>query len=425
MKAFSEKRPQKTVALTAEMKVAEVVDTWPQTLETFVKMGFAPLQSKLLRNTIARNVTIRQAAAFRNVDLNILLLNLQNAVSNPTTHDEAFVDPRRLRFDEDTIPELSGDIRLTGLVPCPVRTLLIEQFDSFILRTFTANGIRVAWWLAAEGSGLQDLKVFVKSIARSRQHERFPDFFVAVGTELFLFEEFGRSMYESGLFTARPPRPDARPEFAALEDPTGRLQLQFVVLFSFCCRPSGLGDTPAPRTWFDLTEPRYRGKVMIPALNLPVMPDFLAALHYYLGDNLFVKFCQNVTAAMHPAQSSSRKKRAQEPGVFVTPVHFSKIVKAAEDIHVIPDDGMLAVPGYFAETAHRCDDATRMGEFLHSVDCLQIYWKHGTFVPNHRDIAVDIPLDRLIVRPWRTLHDNIPDSIHRQLLRNFRLDMQS
>ena len=31
----------------------------------------------------------------------------------------------------------------------------------------------------------------------------------------------------------------------------------------------GIEDKETPRTWFDLTEPRYRGRVVIPALDLP------------------------------------------------------------------------------------------------------------------------------------------------------------
>jgi ABC-type Fe3+ transport system substrate-binding protein len=420
MDRIRELRPQKTVSLSAEMKVFDVVDTWPHTLETFVKMGFTPLRNPVLRNTIARRVSLRQAAALRNVDLNILMLNLQTAIANPDSRGQSFVDPQRLRYDENTVPELEGDVRLVGLVPCPVRTLVVEQFDQYAAMEFAAREIRLAWWLAAEGTGAADVKVFLKSIARSRQHRRFPDVFMAGGTELFLFEEFGRALYDSELFAESAPAAHARPEFAALEDPRGKLRLQFAVLFSFACRPDCLGGAPVPRSWFDLTEPRYRGRIVLPALDLPVMPDFLAALHAHLGDTLFVKFSQNVALTAHPARAAARANTSDTHAIFVAPLHFARILKADGDVHVVPDDGFVAVPGYLVQTAAAHPEAARLTQHLLSDTYLETYWRHGGFVPNHRGIAVDVPLERIITRPWRTVHGMSPDTHHRRLLRNLR-----
>ena len=41
--------------------VGEVLDRHPELLETFVALGFRPLANPLLRNTIARGVTVGQA----------------------------------------------------------------------------------------------------------------------------------------------------------------------------------------------------------------------------------------------------------------------------------------------------------------------------------------------------------------------------
>lgn len=402
------------------MKVADVVDTWPHTLDTFVRMGFAPMKVPFLRKTIGKRVTIRQAAEFRNVDLNVLLLNLQTAITHPSTHSEAIVDIDRLRYDESTVPDLEGDVRVVGLVPCPVRNVLIEKFDTYIQESFAAEGKKVAWWLAAEGSGAGDVKSFLVSIAKSNQFERFPEVFVAVGSELFLHEEYCRRIYTTSVFAPRPPHENARPELAALEDPNGKLHLQFAVLFSFYCDEDALGDLPMPSTWFDLTDPKYKGQIVIPTLSLPVIPDLLAALYYYLGDSLFVKFCQNVGFALHPAQSSSRKSKRKQPGVFITPTHFSRIMKGPGGHHVIPEDGCVAVPGYFTQT-EGADE--RLPAFLRSKELLDLYYRFGTFVPNHAGIPVDVPLDPLITRPWHSLLEIIPDDLLAQLLTHFKLDV--
>ncbi len=423
MKMARVSRGQDTLSLSPDMRVAEVIDRWPQTLKTFIRMGFAPLANPVLRRTLARTVTIRQAASLRNVDLNILMANLQTAIANPTGHDEAFVDPDRLRYNEDTLPDLDGDINVAALVPCPVRTVLVEQFEAFLQRELVPKGVRTAWWFAAESLGFSDVKQFVTAAVRSGRLEGFPDFLVGVGSELFLHEEYGRRLYQDGFFMRQPPFELSRPEFSALEDPGGILQLQFVVLFSFGCDLSALGRCAVPESWFDLTEPRYAGKIVLPSLNLPVMGDFLAALYYHLGDALFIRFCRNVAGAASPARSARRQ--GQTAGaVFITPLHFSRITKGPDHRHVLPVDGFVAVPCWFVEREHRSDAAPVMREYLRSRELLDLYYRNGTFIPNRRDIPVEWPLNRLITRPWSSLLETIPDRLHEQLLRYFSLEVR-
>lgn len=422
MKIVRKIRNQRTLSLSPDMKVADVLEQWPQTLSAFVKMGFAPLQNAFLRKTLAGKISIKQAADFRNVDVNILLANLQTAIANPTAHDEAFIDPACLRFDENTVPDLDGDVSVLGLVPCPIRNILVEKFDAYVQKNYAATGKKVAWWLAAEGTGLADIKQHITSIVKSKQYDSFPDYFLSVGTELLLHEDFCRILYEQSLFQKQPPIRNRRREFAPLEDPGGMLSLQFVALFSLNCATEAMDGVPLPRTWYDLAEPRYAGRIVIPALNLPIIPDLLAAVYFHLGDGRFIRFCRNVAFAQHPAQSSSRKARQHAPGIFITPLHFSRITAAPGQCHVIPEDGLVAVPAYVARRNRKNADAG-IGSFLFSKDLLALYYANGTFIPNHAEIRVDYPLDRLITRPWSSLLENDPDLFLKQLLKNFKLDV--
>ncbi len=423
MKEIRKPKQQNTRSLSPDMKVAEVIDNWPQTITTFVRMGFEPITNKFLRNTIGRKVSLKQAAAFRNVDLNILLINLETAITNPTTHNESFIDPKRLRFDENTLPDLEGDLTILGLVPCPIRHTLVEKTDEYLQTTFTSKDINVGWWFAAEGSGTGDVKSFIRSTAKTGNYNKFPDLFLAVGTELFLHDEYCRNMYKDNIFKQARPNELARPEFEKLADPNNKLQLQFAVFFSFYCEQKILGDLPLPKTWFDLTNEKYRGKIVIPALNLPIIPDFLASLHYYFGDSLFIKFCQNVSLAMHPSQSSGRKEKKGSPAIFITPLHFSKIMKSGDGVHIQPNDGFVAVPSYIANKTADNPDAQKAIDYFMSAEYLSTYWENGSFIPNNTQIDVEVPLDKIIFRPWDSLLGNIPDEYTTQLLRNFKLDI--
>jgi len=64
--------------ITKDWKVAKVLDTYPETLDAFLEVSshFSKLKNRVLRKTIARRVTLDQAARVGGVDLNTLLVKL-------------------------------------------------------------------------------------------------------------------------------------------------------------------------------------------------------------------------------------------------------------------------------------------------------------------------------------------------------------
>lgn len=69
--------------LAAHHTVGETVRWFPQTIETLAEMGFAPIRNPALRRTLARRVTLAQAAAIGRVPLADLLERLNEAIGAP------------------------------------------------------------------------------------------------------------------------------------------------------------------------------------------------------------------------------------------------------------------------------------------------------------------------------------------------------
>jgi hypothetical protein len=68
--------------ISADDYVGSVVSAFPQTVDVFTDFGFTPLRNRFLRNTLARSVTINQAASLRGVNVNQLLAALNERKSN-------------------------------------------------------------------------------------------------------------------------------------------------------------------------------------------------------------------------------------------------------------------------------------------------------------------------------------------------------
>ena len=72
----------KPTAITADHKVAQIVDWYPATIEVLKRHGFTQIVNPIMRRTVARRVSIAQAAEMKGVDLATLLADL-NAASFP------------------------------------------------------------------------------------------------------------------------------------------------------------------------------------------------------------------------------------------------------------------------------------------------------------------------------------------------------
>lgn len=61
--------------------VADAVERWPDTLDVFLRHGFAPLMDPQMRNSVGRVTTVAQACEIMNVDLSVLLVELNQVTS--------------------------------------------------------------------------------------------------------------------------------------------------------------------------------------------------------------------------------------------------------------------------------------------------------------------------------------------------------
>ena len=69
--------------IEANHRVGDVIEWFPRTEDVFLRHGFTPLKNAALRKTLARQVTIAQAAALRGVGLTVLLNDLNALVRGP------------------------------------------------------------------------------------------------------------------------------------------------------------------------------------------------------------------------------------------------------------------------------------------------------------------------------------------------------
>jgi iron-sulfur cluster repair protein YtfE (RIC family) len=74
-----DKASERPKAILADHKVAQIVEWYPAAIEVLKRHGFTQIVNPVMRRTVARRVSIAQAAEMKGVDLTTLLTDL-NAV---------------------------------------------------------------------------------------------------------------------------------------------------------------------------------------------------------------------------------------------------------------------------------------------------------------------------------------------------------
>ncbi|MDA3843054.1 MAG: ABC transporter substrate-binding protein [Candidatus Kapabacteria bacterium] len=410
------RKTEKLPSIAADTKVADLIKAYPEAIDILVKMGFDQLKNPIAQRTVAKLFSIEQAANFRGIPTEDLLAVFKKVAGVGPNESPTDLNQNTETLKNAEVPELKGDVRYLGLVPCPVRTVLTDKFDRFVQEITASTGKSIAWWMAGEGTGTKDVRKWLGKIIKNDEYDKFPDVFTAVGTEIFLHKEYGRTLFDKGFFKTAAQPINPRKEFKNLEDPNGILSLQFAALFTFSCRPDLMPGGIVPKNWADLAKPEYEGHVAFPSLDLPIMPDILGALYYHLGDKTFKKLAANICKTMHPAQSTPRVGKKDVPPVVIMPLHFTKLAASAGALHIIPEDGPVAVPAYMAVRKDADKEADTILEFLRSAEFLEFTWTYGSFVPNNSDIYTDIEFDTVISRPWDSILNGDPDAHTKKLI---------
>jgi hypothetical protein len=69
------------VPLTLASRVADVAGAYPETIPVFLHFGFSMITNPLVRQTVARSVTLEQVCRLRRVDAQALIAALAGAVA--------------------------------------------------------------------------------------------------------------------------------------------------------------------------------------------------------------------------------------------------------------------------------------------------------------------------------------------------------
>ncbi len=377
-----------TATLSIDMTVKEVLEHWPETLDVFIANGFENFRDEKQRNAVAAFLKLERAAKARNYDPDNFLKLLQEKIDEQL--NLADVTMKKMHISQ-------SDVRVTGLLPCPVRLPLLEGFDAFI-ESFTATtGLSVSYKLEAASVGADWIE---KNIQTIDSEEALPDIFVSAGFETFFDQRTIGRFKDQGTFSdITDSRVNATFDAIDIKDPKGDYSIIAAVPAVFMINHDVLGDLPIPRSWADLLKPEYEQQVALPVGDFDLFNAILLSIHKEHGEEGVRKLGRCMLKSMHPSQMVKNAKRVEEekPVVTIMPYFFTKMVTMVKSLEIVwPEDGAVISPIFMLTKKTSLEKVRPIAEFLASREIGELLSHRGLFPSLHPEVD-----NRMDERPWK------------------------
>ncbi len=357
--------------ITTKSTLSEILEKYPQLQSVFENNGFKGLDNELILKQIGK------------IPLDDLLRNKQINVG-------LFIEMLNEHLKEDTVDitllektDKEGAINIIGLLPCPVRIPLLDQF------TKLSNLDKINHNLKAASEGLDWLKGEVK---QAKTEDDLADIYISAGFDLFfekdLMKRFKDQKVFDDYFKDVPYNQDFENEYLQLRDPSGDYSMLGVVPAVFLVNTNVLGDRELPKTWEDLLDPRFENSVSLPVSDFDLFNAILIHLHQEFGMEGIRKLGRSMIKSMHPAEmvKSDRRSRVR-PAISIMPYFFTRMALPGSVMAAVwPEDGAIISPIFMLTKKSKKAELMEIAEMFTSVETGEILSHKGLFPSINHDV---------------------------------------
>jgi ABC-type Fe3+ transport system substrate-binding protein len=305
---------------------------------------------------------------------------------------------------------------MVGLLPCPVRIPLLEQYNEFAEKEKAKGGVTINTELKAASVGTDWV---AENIEKVEDPSELPDLFISAGFDLFFDKKKIGKFRENGAFTDLLKWKKENPLFAGrgLQDPDGNYSIISIVPAVFLVNTKELGDRPVPQSWEDILDPMYEESVSLPVGDFDLFNAILLNIHNNYGDEGVQKLGKSMLQAMHPSQMvKSDRLKMKRPAVTIMPYFFTKTVKEGGPmVAVWPSDGAIVSPIFMLAKKERAEELQPLVDFYSSVEVGETLAHSGLFPSLNPDVDNRLPNDKpLMWIGWDFIKNNdLTDEINK------------
>ena len=364
-------------------KIIDILNKYPETIEFFINKGFDKLKNEKDKETLGK------------LSLNLILKSKGISVEGFSQMLDDFIELSRnsadITLNEKT--KRTKGVKVVGLLPCPVRVPLLEQFDAFVEKHETD----IQYDLKAASHGLEWLKGTVRNI---EDYNELADIYLSAGFDLFFDEKLMGKFKKAGVFKSGVKydkfNSDFENDYMSLKDPSGDYSILAVVPAVFLVNTQELNGREIPKTWADLLKPEFEKSVSLPVSDFDLFNAILLNIYKLYGDEGVKKLGKSLIQSLHPAQMvKSDRLTVNRPTVTIMPYFFTRMTKeGGAMVPVWPEDGAIISPVFMLTKAEKLKEMESLIDFLSSKAVGEILSHKGFFPSVNPEVENLTPRDK-------------------------------
>jgi ABC-type Fe3+ transport system substrate-binding protein len=371
-------------SLSIDNTLFEITEKYPETIEVFVSRGFPQMGDPEKRSSFGKTINLKTALMLKGLSSESFLNILRETVEGAGTAEDVTLQSGPIK----TKTELNGEtLNIMGLLPCPVRIPLMEQFEKFAKGYTDKTGTALNYQLQAASLGLEWVEEHILNIKSKKE---LPDLFLSAGFDLFFDEKKIGHHRKSGFFKDMTGYSAVNKDFEGLDifDPEKHYSIIGTVPAVFLVNMNELGDRKKPESWEDILKPEFENSVSLPIGDFDLFNAILLSIHKTYGKEGVKKLGRSLLDSMHPSQMvKSATKKGNKPVVTIMPAFFTRMTGGKGPLTAVwPKDGAIISPIFMLSKSDKEKELQPIVDFFASKDVGEILAHQGRFPSTHPEV---------------------------------------
>jgi len=359
----------------------DITEKYPESIDLLVSIGFDNIKDENQRKVIGKAISLETALKMKKINVETFSNNLIQIIEeNKKAVDDTMEGKNKVQ---------DADVRIEGILPCPVKVPLMEGFNKWMEVEGSKLNISIEYDLKSASMGVDWLK---DSLQSAKSADVLADIFISAGFDLFFDKNLIGKFKDEGVFEDITEfgqyNKDFNNEYISLQDPDKSYSMIGVVPAVFLVNTEELNGRTAPKSWEDIFKPEFENSVSLPIGDFDLFNAILLNINKMYGEEGIKKLGKCLLKSMHPSEMvKSHTKKTNKPAITIMPYFFTKMTKRGGPmIAVWPSDGAIISPIFLLSKKDKIDKLKPIVDFFASKEVGEILSHNGKFPSVHPEI---------------------------------------
>lgn len=351
----------------------DITEKHEEAKDLLISTGIDSIGDEKKRRTIGKSITLETALKMKKINVDTFSRQLAGLIEARENRIEELPDKKEAD---------DADIRIEGILPCPVRVPLMESFQEWMDEHEEETDLKIAYELKAASMGVDWLK---DSLEKSNSADVLADIFISAGFDLFFDKDLigkykSENVFEDITGMDHYNR-DFENDYMSLKDPDGEYSMIGVVPAVFLVNTEELKGRKMPASWDDILREEFENTVSLPIGDFDLFNAILLNIQNRYGDEGVRKLGKSLLQSMHPSEMvKSYVKKSAKPVVTIMPYFFTKMTKRGGPMKAVwPTDGAIISPIFMLTKKERREKLKPIVDFFTSKAVGEILSHNGRF----------------------------------------------